>query len=153
MPNIVVKIPHGAFPGEHRVDLVRRINAAAAAAEQLPNDPRKRVLCWVVVEEAALGGFTCGGGDLTQQLLPCMVQVYVPEGVLDAASRSQYVRHIHAALKGAMPAGDARQLASSVLLIDVPEGTWGGNGAIWSLADMAAAAGYTHLQHLVPIAV
>ena len=78
-----------------------------------------------------------------------MAIVYVPAGVLDEASRGQYVQRMHAAFKEAMPASEKRQLATSVVLHDVPNGTWGASGALWKLADFAKVSGYAHLQHLV----
>jgi hypothetical protein len=37
-------------------------------------------------------------------------------------------------------------LLTSIMLHDVADGTWGANGTIWRLSDIAAAAGYAHLQ-------
>jgi hypothetical protein len=51
MPNILVRVLKDSFPGKARSSLVRRIDDAAARAEQIPGDPRKRVLCGVVVDE------------------------------------------------------------------------------------------------------
>ena len=50
MPNIHIRIPKGSYPGAARADLVRRINDAAANAEQIPAEPRKRMLCWVLIK-------------------------------------------------------------------------------------------------------
>ena len=68
MPNIHIRIPKGSYPGAARADLVRRINDAAANAEQIPAEPRKRMLCWVLIDEVAHGAWTCGGTDMTAQL-------------------------------------------------------------------------------------
>jgi phenylpyruvate tautomerase PptA (4-oxalocrotonate tautomerase family) len=51
MPTILVHIPQGSFPGEARKNLVRKINDAAARAEQIPEEPRQRFLCWVLIDE------------------------------------------------------------------------------------------------------
>ncbi|CAJ0692593.1 hypothetical protein [Ralstonia wenshanensis] len=48
MPNILVKIPANTFDGDARATLARRITEAAAQAEQIPPDPRKRATTWVV---------------------------------------------------------------------------------------------------------
>ncbi len=85
MPNIFIKIPQGSFPDSHRSILVRQLNAAAAAAEQISSDPKKRFLCWVVVDEVAPASWTCGAIDMTEQVLPCVAMIYLPSGVLDAA--------------------------------------------------------------------
>jgi phenylpyruvate tautomerase PptA (4-oxalocrotonate tautomerase family) len=149
MPTILVKIPHGSFPGESRAALVRKINEAAAAAEQMPDEPRARGMCWVLVEEAAAGAWTCGGVDVTARLLPCTVLAYLPADVLDDASRELFVARIHASFEEALPAGDQRRLATSVVMNEVPDGAWDVGGEVWRLPDFARSAGYAHLQHLV----
>jgi phenylpyruvate tautomerase PptA (4-oxalocrotonate tautomerase family) len=146
MPNILVKIPKDVFPAAHRARLMQGLNDAAATAEKIPDDPRKRSLCWVTIDEVEPAAWTCGGIDVRERLLPCLVVIYVPEGVLDDASRAVYVGLVHAAFKNALPAEEQRQLATSVILNDVPDGTWGVNGAIWRLPNFAKAAGYAHLQ-------
>lgn len=146
MPNIVVRVPCGVFTTEGRAILVSGINAAAALAEQIPDEPQKRRLCWVLVDEVASGLWTCGATDMTQQVLPCLVQVFVPVGVLDSKARDLYVKLIHQACQAARPASDQRVLLTSVLLLEVADGAWGVNGAIWRLDDFAQAAGFAHLQ-------
>jgi phenylpyruvate tautomerase PptA (4-oxalocrotonate tautomerase family) len=149
MPNIVVHVPQGAYPGNARSALMQNINHAAASAEQMPNDPKKRFLCWVLIHEVAAGAWTCGALDMTQQVLPCFAVVHLPAGVLDDGARADYVRSMHDAFKRALPPDDTRQLMTSVVLHDVTDGTWGANGQLWRLPDFAQAAGYVHLQHLV----
>lgn len=149
VPNILVKVPKGAFPGGARTELLRHITEAAAMAERIPADPAKRFTSWVALDNVEEGMLTCGGVDHTEKTLPCIVVVYVPEGVLDAEARATYVRLMHQAFERAQPAGDKRRLFTSVILQEVAEGTWGGNGAIWTLPGLARVAGYAHLQHLV----
>lgn len=148
MPNIFVTVPQGAFPPEARARLVRRINDAAVEAEQMPGDPRSHFLTWLVIEEAGPGMWTCGGADVGAQVLPCFAIVHVPAGVLDDAARALYVKLLHQAFEQALPAAERRRLATSIILHDVAEGAWGGNGAIWTLPTLARAAGYAHLRHL-----
>jgi len=150
MPNIFVTIPHGTFRAAARSDLVARINHAAATAEQIPDKPTMRALCWLVIDEAQPGNWTCGGADMTSQLLPCIAVVYVPQGVLDPSAKSLYVRLLHEAFKQAQPTADGRALTTSILLHEAPDGTWGGNGVIRTLPALAQMAGYAHLQHLIP---
>lgn len=149
MPNILIHIPKGSFPESARAALVRRINDAAASAEQIPQEPRKRMLCWVLINEVDSGAWTCGGADITSQLLPCAALVYVPAGVLDDVSRGNYVHALHEAFKQSLPLEDKRQVVSSVVLHEVEDGSWGANGIIWRLPQFAKAAGFGHLQHLV----
>lgn len=146
MPNILIKIPSGVFPADRRAVLVKKINEAAAAAEQIPDDPKKRFLCWVLVDELDSGAWTCGAADVTSQVLPCMALIYVPTGVLDNVTRAQYVNLVHNAFKQALPENDKRQLLTSVILHEVRDGTWGVNGAVWQLTDFAKAIGFAQLQ-------
>lgn len=152
MPNIVLKLPQGAYPGASRERLVRAVNEAAALAEQIPDAPHQRALCWVMVEELAAGALSCGGVDPgLLLLLPCWALIYVPVGVLDAEARAFYVAQVHATFQAALPEGETRRIASSVIIHEVPDGYWAANGVIWPLAAMAQAAGYRHLQHLLPV--
>lgn len=150
MPCILVKVPRGAFSAEARAVLVRQLIHAASVAEQMPADPQKLFLSWVVIDETEASMWTCGGHDVSSQVLTCFATVYVPSGVLDDVSRALYVGLMHEAFKAALHADDKRQLVSSVILQDVADGSWGGNGNIWTLPDLAKAAGYAHLQHLIP---
>ena len=150
MPTIFVKIPKNVFPRSSRALLTRNITEAAAAAEQVGPDARQRFLCWVSIDEVEPGNLACGGSDATAQLLPCIAWVCVPEGVLlDQASRQVYVQRMHAAFQQSLPEDERRPVMTSILLHDVAEGTWGGNGMLWTLPDLARAAGFAHLQHLV----
>jgi phenylpyruvate tautomerase PptA (4-oxalocrotonate tautomerase family) len=149
MPNVLIKLPQAAFSVDQRKALAVTINEAAAAAEQMPQDLKKRFVNWITIDEVAHGMFTCGGADVTGMVLPCIAMIYLPTGVLDGASRASYIDAIHAAFAALMPADDRRQLATSVILHEIPEGQWGANGQLWRLPDFAKAAGYAHLQSLV----
>lgn len=149
MPNILVKIPANTFDGDARAALARRITEAAAQAEQIPDDPRRRATTWVVMEDVPAGSWWCGGADVATQMVPCLAIAHVPAGVLDADARARFVQQMHEAFAQALPADDARRVVTSVMLHDVADGTWGVNGALWTLPYFARAAGYAHLQHLV----
>jgi hypothetical protein len=103
----------------------------------------------VLIEELPAGAIQCGAVDISDRVLICVVQAYLPAGVLDGASRAAYVARLDAAFRGAMPAGDTRRVLLSSLLLEMPEGQWGVGDAIWRLPDLAAAAGFKHLQSVV----
>lgn len=151
MPNILLKIPAGSFGGDARAQLLQYVTEAAATAEQIPDHPKNRFTTWVVIEESQPGQWSCGGVDMSAQVLPCIAVAYVPAGVLNAPARAHFVRLVHRAFQQALPASEQRQLATSVILQDVPDGNWGGNGALWTLPALAKHAGYAHLQHLVAV--
>jgi len=147
MPNILVRLPEGMLDVGSKQKLVAMLNATAAEAEQIPDDPRCRALCWIVVEEVKAGNWTCGGVDMSSQAVPVIVQVYVPHGVLDRETRNRYAAGIHRSLRAAVP-GEARRILVSSIFHEVPDGMWGINESIWRLHDFARHAGYMHLQHL-----
>lgn len=149
MPNILIKVPQGALSVEQRKDLAKKISEVAATAEQMPRDTKKRFFNWVTIDEVGQGMYTCGGPDMTNQVLPCIAKVYLPAGVLDGASRASYVQALHAAFSAVLAVDERRQLATSVLLHEIPDGQWDANGHLWRLPDFAKAAGYAHLQSLV----
>ena len=149
MPNILVKVPKGVFPGDAASKLLLEITNAAATAEQIPAEHKFRVTSWVVIDEIESRLFAVAGVDMSKHVVPCIAVVYVPEGVLDDAARSLYVKLMHDAFKNSLPATESRRLATSVILNTVNDGAWGGSGSIVHLADLAKAAGYQHLQHLV----
>jgi phenylpyruvate tautomerase PptA (4-oxalocrotonate tautomerase family) len=127
--------------------LVRRVlNEVAVTVEQMPNEQKKQFVNWIVIEQVEPFMFTCGGSDLTSIVIPCIVQIYLPHGVLDAAARFKYVALMHGAFEKALPKQDERRLVTSVILNEVPDGQWGGNAKIWRLPDFATAAEYSHLQ-------
>jgi phenylpyruvate tautomerase PptA (4-oxalocrotonate tautomerase family) len=149
MPNIVVRVPQGTFPSGQRAALIAGITRAAATAEQMPDDPAKQFVTWVVIEEIEAGAWGCGGTDVTAKMLPCMLQVFVPAGVLDEPARARYAELLHAAIEACVPTKDKRMVVTSMIIGDVSDGCWAANGDIWRLPDMAQAAGFRHLQHLV----
>ncbi len=149
MPNIFVTVPPKTFPREARAKLSQLICNASAESEKIPSDPRKRALCWVVINEAEEGALTCGAMDVTTAMIPCIVIAYVPAGVLDEIARGRFAELLHQAFQNALPSGEQRVCATSVIIRDVADGYWSANGEILRLPDFAKAAGYAHLQHLV----
>lgn len=149
MPTILVKIPHGSFPGAARDALFQGITQVAIDVEQVGDTPQHRAVTWVVIEEMPRGAMRAGANDITDRVLQCIVQAYVPAGVLDGASRAAYVAQLSAAFQRAMPAGDARRPVLSTLLLEMPEGQWGAGDVIWRLPDVTAAAGFKHLQSVL----
>ncbi|CAN5331140.1 hypothetical protein BH11PSE11_BH11PSE11_27170 [soil metagenome] len=145
MPNILIKLPSGVLDTESRKRLGKDISEAAAKVERIPDDPKKHFLCWVAIDEVAVGNWTCGGADVTDGIIPVIAVVNIPQGVLDHAARAEYVRAVHAVMVESLSA-DARRVMTSCIVNEVAEGTWGANGAIWGLADFALHAGFAHLQ-------
>lgn len=149
MPNILVKIPHASYPGAARQALAKAITAVAVDVEHVGDDPKQHAVTWVAIEELPAGAITAGGNDISDRILQCIVQAYIPAGVLNGADRLRYAQQLNAAFNACIPQGDQRMAIVSSLLIDMPEGTWGAGNEIWRLPDVTAAAGFKHLQSLV----
>jgi len=149
MPNIHIRVPEGVFDGAALAGIARGVTAAAKTAEQIPDDPRMEFLCWIAIEEVRAGHLFAGGADPTDQAVPIMVQYFVPAGVLDECARAVAAKAVHDALAEATAMNDGRVTVTSVMVVDVPDGHWAANGALWYLRDFARASGYRHLQHLV----
>lgn len=149
MPAIIAKLPEGIFDAAARGRIARGIHAAAKAVEAWGDDPRQEFLAWVLIEEIPSGCLFAGGEDPLARVIPVVVMVYPPAGVIDDTGRAELVRLVHAAITSATPSADPRPVATSVIIREVADGTWGANGQLWHLADFARAAGYRHLQHLV----
>jgi len=145
MPNILIKVPTQAFNQTQRQQLLRSVSEVAMASEQMGDAPQQRALCWVLIEQVQADEWLCGGVDAHARVVPCIVIVKVPAGVLDAPMRQRYVRELHGAIKSSLASDDQRQLLTSIHIQDVVDGTWGANGDIWHLADFTRAAGYGHL--------
>jgi phenylpyruvate tautomerase PptA (4-oxalocrotonate tautomerase family) len=149
MPNIIVKAPKGVFDAAGRAAIAAGLTQAAKQVEQIGDEPRHAMQIWIAIEEIAEGCLFAGGHDALKRIIPVFVQFYVPAGVVDGNARADAVRLVQAAIASAKPASDSRPVVTSVIVADVAEGTWGGNGALLSLRDLARAAGYKHLQHLI----
>lgn len=145
MPNILIKVPTGAFNQPQRQQLLRSVSDVAMLNEHMGDAPQQRALCWVLIEEIQADEWLCGGVALHVRAVPCIVIVKVPAGVLDAPMRQRYVRELHCAIQSSLATEDQRQLLTSIQIQEVVDGTWGANGDIWHLADFIRAAGYGHL--------
>ncbi|WP_299665694.1 hypothetical protein [uncultured Ruegeria sp.] len=147
MPNIVVKSPQGILTQEMKSALAQKLTRAASDAEQIGSDPLQQFLTWVTFEEWVEGAVFAGGMNPMSQVAPLIVFVYLPEGVLDEIAQAKYGSSIHAALTEAV--ADRMPVATSVIFNPVSDGDWCANGQVWKLPDIARAAGFKHLQHLV----
>jgi len=146
MPNIIVKVPEGLFS---KARLAQGLTAAAKTVEQIGDDPRHLFSTWVLVEEFKAGDLFAAGQPVTELLLPVMVMFHHPEGVVDAAGRALAAKLFHDAVEAARLEIDPRPVHTSIIMSEVRDGTWGASGVLWRLPDLARAAGYKHLQHLV----
>ncbi|MBQ8104654.1 MAG: hypothetical protein IJ127_17440 [Afipia sp.] len=148
MPLISVKAPAGVLNDQSKAALSRNLVDVAVECEQIPDEPSKRALCVVMIEEGGAGNWTFGGNDLSGIVALVIATVTVAKGVLDEQSRARFAELGHKAVAEALP-GETRRISSSFLFNEIEDGMWGVNGRLWSLREHATASGYRHLQHLV----
>ena len=149
MPNILVRVPKGVFDPVAREKLAASLTSAAHVVEQIGDDPAHGIFTWIEIQEFEPQAFYVGGRQVIEFVIPVVVQFQYPDGVLTDASREDAARLFQDAIEACKPVSDARPLRTSVIMSPVLDGHWGGSGKIWRLADLAQAAGYKHLQHLV----
>lgn len=149
MPNIAVRLPEGVFDAAARQRIAAGLNRVAKAVEQIGDAPANEFMTWVVFEDIKHGYIFAGGADPLPNVIPVVVWMRHPEGVIEQSGREKAARLIHDVIAEAAPA-DGRPVISSIAIEKVVDGTWAGSGSIWWLADFARAAGFKHLQHLVP---
>jgi phenylpyruvate tautomerase PptA (4-oxalocrotonate tautomerase family) len=83
------------------------------------------------------------------------ILIKVPKDVFPAEARKVLLKRVNevtCSVSTSITADNKRVLATSIILNDVADGTWGANGNLWQLGDFAKAAGYGHLQHLIGVA-
>jgi len=147
MPLISLKAPAGVLNADSKAALSGRLVDVAVECEQIPDEPAKRALCMVMIEEGAAGNWTFGGSDLSGMVVSFVATITLAKGVLDERSRARFAELGHKALVDALP-GETRRIASSFLFNEIEDGMWGVNGRLWGLREHATASGYRHLQQL-----
>jgi phenylpyruvate tautomerase PptA (4-oxalocrotonate tautomerase family) len=103
MPNMIIKVPEGAFDAAGREKLGQGVHAAAKAVEGWGDDPRQEALTWVLVEEVSSGNLFVGGADHSARYIPVIVFFYPPAGAAKSAD-------------------DPRMVLTSIMIWDVPTG-------------------------------
>ncbi len=136
MPNVNVRLPQGALTSEQQDALGASLTHAVHEAEGIPSEAG--ALTWVWIEEVSR--VFIGGAPTT--LLPVVVEMWSPHGVLDATRRAVAARRIHEAVASVL--GDRAR--TSCLLLEVPEGHWGGQGGIWGVREIAQVARFEHIE-------
>ncbi len=149
MPNILIRVPEGVLDAERREKLAKAATTVAKTVEQGGDDPRQAALTWVAIDEVKASYFFAGGKDPLKQMIPVVVFFHYPAGVLDDAARAEAARLFQEVISAARRPGDSRPVATSVIMTEVADGLWGASGRVVRLPDLAKAAGYKHLQHLV----
>lgn len=136
MPKLDAYIPEGALSPEAEKTLMKQLTDILLEEEGADSsNAMARAIAWVTVHRPAL---QLVGGEVPKRPR-YQVEVRVPEGQLNRERRESMVRRVTEAVLAA-EGPDADRDASRVWVFagEIPEGTWGGNGRIVGLADIAA---------------
>ena len=149
MPLNHVTLTPDAVDPVGRLALVAAITDAAGRAESVPDTPEGRRRSVVVVHDQPSGTVFWGGEPYESHIRAVFVDFVCSAGVLDGARKERFAAELQAAANATTRAGDPRPIITSVIFHEVPEGSWGREGGIRRLPDMARAAGFTHLRSIV----
>lgn len=137
MPLIQVSAPEGALNRNDQDTLMSQLSDAVLRSEGAnPNDPAAQALVWAYYSEITAGAIYVGGKNLENA--PLTVAVTTPEGALDQGSRKKLVEDIGAIVDTLVGPLEGR-LNHWAMLYELDEGSWGGGGKIFRLADSRAA--------------
>ena len=135
MPKLDAYIPEGALPPDSERTLMTQLTDILLEEEGAdPGNRFARSIGWVTLHRPAL---QLVGGEIPKRPR-YQIEVRVPEGQLTRERRESMVRRVTKAVlaaEGSDGDGDASRVW--VFAGEIPEGTWGGNGRIFGLADIA----------------
>jgi phenylpyruvate tautomerase PptA (4-oxalocrotonate tautomerase family) len=130
-------IPGGALSSDREQELVAKLTDVLLRWEGAdPDNAVARSIAWVWVHRPAL---VFAGGERSE-LPRYKVIATVPEGQLDDARRAGLVREVTESVLDAEAGAHPRDAYRVwVFTHEVPDGSWGGGGQVFRLADIAGA--------------
>jgi len=132
MPLIELSLPTGALEPDARDALVAELTTLVLAYQQMPDTELTRSIAWTYVDERAL---YVGGQPATTPHV--RVKLTVPQFSLDEELKEHLVDALTARVVQALgPAGDKRHVW--VLIDEVTDGNWAGDGRVFHFRDIAA---------------
>lgn len=136
MPKLDAYIPDSALSPHAEEALLQQLTDILLEEEGAdPRNALARSIAWVSLHRPAR---QLVGGEVPDRPR-YQIEVRVPEGQLTRDRRQSMVARVTAAVLAAEgPDGDCDASRVWVFAGEIPEGTWGGNGQIVGLADIAA---------------
>lgn len=136
MPLIQITAPQGSLNTTEQDALVSRLSNAVLTAEGAPlTSPGAQSLVWAHYNEQPKGSIYIGGKNLEQS--PLRIAITTPQGALTDTARHSLVADIGAIIDQFIGAYEGR-LNHWAMLYEVSEGSWGGAGQVFPLADIQA---------------
>jgi phenylpyruvate tautomerase PptA (4-oxalocrotonate tautomerase family) len=133
---IDLTLPRGALAERTRDRLVEDLLATLLRWERAPDNPRSKSLAWAfvhVADSVAVGSSPSG-------LPHYRVGITTPHGALDDDRRAGLVADVTELVLRAegSPVIPEHAFRVWVLLSEIAEGSWGAEGRIWRMRDIAA---------------
>lgn len=143
MPMIDLYHPENAFTPDARAVLVEELTALLLEMEGAPDNPVSRTISWMFLHPLPPHGFNVGGKTATVPIYKVVFSV--PQGTVKLhgprtlPQRDALVKRATAAILKAegAPNDAANQARVWAFLHEVPEGTWGGQGRLVGIRDIA----------------
>jgi len=137
MPMLDVFIPENALNPTAEAALLARLTDVLLIHEGAdPKNPKARAIAWVFLHRPA-AVFVAGARETEPHY---RIVASVPQGQFDDERRPAIVKAITEAVLDAEEGARARDpMRVWVFANEIPDGTWGGGGQIYRLADIAGA--------------
>ena len=135
MPMLDATIPEGALSPEAESKLLEKLTDVLLVNEGAdPSNPVARSIAWVFLHRPAK--IFVGGKESKEPRY--RIQVSVPEGQFDDERRAAMVKAVTDTVLDAEDGAYTRDASRVwVFACEIPDGTWGGNGQIARLQDIA----------------
>jgi phenylpyruvate tautomerase PptA (4-oxalocrotonate tautomerase family) len=137
MPLVEVIHPEGAFTPEAKSKLLATLSSTCLRWEGIAINDVSQSIAWVYLDERPRNSISAGGHPLDQNVY--LVNVRVMVGFMDYARIEGMVADVTQSIleaDGTEGTGAARVY---VILNEVPSGTWGVDGKVWSTVFTAEA--------------
>jgi phenylpyruvate tautomerase PptA (4-oxalocrotonate tautomerase family) len=148
MPIIEVRLPAGRLDPATKTDLAERLTALLIQMEGGADTEGGRGFAWVLFTEVPAGDWWIGGQTDERYVSASgrfLVHVTIPEGYMDAATKSGVQSDVTRAILAAsgVPEGEPADWAHSILVVidEVTEGNWAAGGRTISIASIADTVG------------
>ena len=137
MPFIHVTAPEGALTQDAQAAFISSLSNAVLRSEGAdPEDPAAQALVWAYYVEQPRSAVYVGGKN--PEHAPLRIAVTTPEGALDDRGRGTLAKEIGDLVDDFVGVFEGK-LNHWVMLNELDEGSWGGAGQIFKLADIQGA--------------
>lgn len=146
MPMITVECPAGQLSGKQKSDLAEELTRVLLEIEGGGDTPFGRAGSWVRFRELERGDWFVGGvndGTYVSASGLFLVEIYVPEGLLDQERKSRAHKAANDAIARVTGVADDATRSVWIEVFEWPEGSLASGGQTATLFGIARRAGHT----------